>query len=170
MRTSRRMKRMGRRKNKGVALSLTSLMDVFTNLVFFLLLSQGVTEIDEPPKDIKLPSSFTEAKPRPSVNILVSSEMISIQGEPTISTSEVFASQSDLIPSVKDKLLLIKNATIGVSDATKDGKHEVTILANSSIPFKVMKKLMTTATAAGYNKISLATNQDSGVTAPPTRD
>ena len=30
-----------------VALQLTSLMDVFTNLVFFLLLSQGVTEINE---------------------------------------------------------------------------------------------------------------------------
>lgn len=169
MRMSRRMKRMGRR-SKGVPLSLTSLMDVFTNLVFFLLLSQGVTEIDEPPKEIKLPSSYTEAKPRPSVTIMVSSETISIQGEPTISTAEVFASQSDLIPSIKEKLTLIKSATIGVSDQTKDGKHEVTILANNSIPFKVMKKLMTTATVAGYNKISLATNQDSGVTAPPTRN
>lgn len=163
------MKRMGRR-NKAVALSLTSLMDVFTNLVFFLLLSQGVTEIDDPPKEIKLPSSFTEAKPRPSVSILVSNDTISIQGEPTVSTADVYSAQSDLITPVKDKLVLIKSATIGVSDQTKEGNHEVTILANNSIPFKVMKKLMTTCTAAGYNKISLAVNQDTGITAPPQRN
>ncbi len=170
MRASRRMKRMRRNKPGTIPLSLTSLMDVFTNLVFFLLLSQGVANIDEPPKEIKLPDSYVDTKGRASVNILVGSEMISVQGEPTASTPEVLAAQSDLIVPIKEKLLLIKSASTGALD--KDGNDpntEVTILAHNEIPFSVMKKLMMTCTSAGFTKISLAVRENSGVTAPPKK-
>lgn len=164
------MKRMGRKKGHFVPLSLTALMDVFTNLVFFLLMSQGVANIDEPPKEIKLPDSFVDTKGRASVNILVSSETISVQGEPTAVTSEVLNAESDLITAVKEKLVLIKGASTGMLD--KDGNDpntEVTILAHNEIPFRVMKKLMMTCTSAGFSKISLAVRENSGVTAPPKK-
>ncbi len=168
MRASRRMGRMKRNKPKHIPMSLTSLMDVFTNLVFFLLLSQGVVTVQEPPKEIKLPDSFVETVGHPSVNITVSNEIVSIQGEQVAATADLLTSQSDLIPAVRDKLALIKGTSIGTSAETKDGT-EVTILANETIPFKVMKKLMMTCTSAGYNKISLAVRQNSGVTAPPPK-
>jgi biopolymer transport protein ExbD len=164
------MKRMGRKKGHFIPLSLTALMDVFTNLVFFLLMSQGVMLIDEPPKDIKLPDSFVDAKGRASVNIMVSDQTISVQGEVIAETPEVLVSQSDLIASVKERLVLIKGASTGTLD--KDGNDpntEVTILAHSEIPFKVMKKLMMTCTSAGFSKISLAVRENSGVTAPPKK-
>jgi biopolymer transport protein ExbD len=164
------MKRMGRKKGHFIPLSLTALMDVFTNLVFFLLMSQGVMLIDEPPKDIKLPDSFVDAKGRASVNIMVSDQTISVQGEAIAETPEVLVSQSDLIASVKERLVLIKGASTGTLD--KDGNDpntEVTILAHSEIPFKVMKKLMMTCTSAGFSKISLAVRENSGVTAPPKK-
>jgi len=161
------MKRMRRNKPKHIPMSLTSLMDVFTNLVFFLLLSQGVVTVPEPPKEIKLPDSFTDTPGHPSVNIMVSNETVSIQGDPVAATPDVLAAQSDLIPAVRDRLALIKSTAIGTADA-KDGS-EVTILANNAIPFKVMKKLMMTCTSAGYNKISLAVRENSGVTAPPPK-
>ena len=53
MKNTRRMKRMGRnRKKKLPALNLTSLMDVFTILVFFLLVNSSNSEVLEPPKKI----------------------------------------------------------------------------------------------------------------------
>lgn len=165
MKVSRRMKRMGRRENKAMPMSLTSLMDVFTNLVFFLLISQGVTNVDEPPKEIKLPESYVDAKPRPSVNILVSDQAITVQGETIVSTAEAMATEGDFIPSVRDRLAQIKATSIGLNDQTKDGSGEVTILANSKIPFKTMKKIMSTCTSAGYTKISLAVNQKTDVVA-----
>lgn len=165
MRVSRRMKRMGRRENKAMPMSLTSLMDVFTNLVFFLLISQGVTNVDEPPKEIKLPDSYVEAKPRPTVNILVSDQAIMVQGEVLASTAEAMAAEGDFIPAVKDRLEQIKATAIGLNAQTKDGNNEVTILANSKIPFKTMKKIMSTCTSAGYSKISLAVNQKNDVVA-----
>src|SRR5512139_87728 len=169
MRVSRRMKRMGRKENKVVPMSLTSLMDVFTNLVFFLLLSQGVMNVEEPPKEIKLPDSYVDAQPRPSVTVMVSGKEIMIQGQPVASTADVMAVDGDLIPSIRDTLAQIKAKSMGLTKQTKDGDSEVTILAHSEIPFKAMKKIMASATSAGYTKISLAVRENSGVVAPPKK-
>ena len=80
MRNSRRMRRMGRNKKRVTSLNLTSLMDVFTILVFFLLFHSSGSEVVEAPKQIKLPDSVVEAKPRETVVIMVSPEMVLVQG------------------------------------------------------------------------------------------
>ena len=61
MRNSRRIKRMSRNRLKIGKMNLTSLMDVFTILVFFLLVNSGSVELVEAPKDVKLPESIEEA-------------------------------------------------------------------------------------------------------------
>ena len=60
MRNSRRIKRMKRNRGKISKMNLTSLMDVFTILVFFLLVNSGSVEVVEAPKDVKLPESRGE--------------------------------------------------------------------------------------------------------------
>ena len=47
MRNSRRIKRMSRNRVKIGKMNLTSLMDVFTILVFFLLVNSGSVELVE---------------------------------------------------------------------------------------------------------------------------
>ena len=59
MRSSRRIKRMSRNRVKITKMNLTSLMDVFTILVFFLLVNSGSVELVEAPKDVK--DSVTQA-------------------------------------------------------------------------------------------------------------
>ena len=82
MKNSRRMKRMGRsRKRKGRGLNLTPLMDVFTILVFFLLFHSYGGDVMEAPKQIELPNSVVETKPRETVMIMVTPEMVLVQGE-----------------------------------------------------------------------------------------
>mgnify|MGYP000001720785 CR=1 FL=1 len=81
MRNSRRLKRMGRNRVKITKMNLTSLMDVFTILVFFLLVNSATTEVLEAPKQIKLPDSVIETKPRETVVIFISPEEITVQGE-----------------------------------------------------------------------------------------
>jgi biopolymer transport protein ExbD len=160
---------MARKDHKTAPMSLTSLMDVFTNLVFFLLLSQGVVSVDEPPKEVVLPDSFVDTKPRPTLNILVSDDEVFVDGAEAVTVAEVAASQGDLIGPIHDKLVQIRAVSMGLNDATKEGNNEVTILAHSAVPFKVMKRVMATCTYAGYNKISLAVRENSGVTAPPPK-
>ena len=157
---SRRMKRMGRSKNKRPpGLNLVSLMDVFTILVFFLLVNSSSSDVLEPPKQIKLPDSVVETKPRETVVILVTEEAILVQGEPVALTQEVLESKAPVIEAVKTRLMEQRKRVIGVSTKTVAESKEVTILAHKTIPFKLLKKVMSSCTGAGYGKISLAVIQ-----------
>lgn len=160
MKNTRRIKRMTRAKKHGAAgLNLTSLMDVFTILVLYLLVNQSSVEVVEPPKDIKLPDSVVESKPRQTVVVMVSGEMVSIQGEPVVTVADLLQTKGGVVAPIKDTLLKLKANVIGANTDAIAKSNEVTIMAHRTVPFKVLKTLMSSCTSAGYTKISLAVNQ-----------
>ena len=159
MRNSRRMKRMGRNKSKVTGLNLTPLMDVFTILVFFLLFHSAGSNTLETPKQIKLPDSVVETKPRETVVIMVSPQVVLVQGEAVISTPELFGDSIETVTEIKERLKHLERNIIGISTKTVIESKEVTILADKTIPFSVLKKIMSTCTGSGYGRISLAVIQ-----------
>ena len=159
MKNSRRIRRMGRNKKKVQALNLTSLMDVFTILVFFLLFHSSGGEAVEAPKQIKLPDSIVETKPRETVVIMVSPEVVIVQGKAVISTIELLEAKDETVLEITEGLKLLERNIIGISTKTAVGSKEVTILADKSIPFSALKKIMSTCTGSGYGRISLAVIQ-----------
>ncbi len=159
MRNSRRMRRMERSRKKTAALSLTSLMDVFTILVFFLLFHSGSGDVLEAPKQIKLPDSIVEEKPRETVVILVSPEMVLVQGDVVAKTPDLLDSKVEKVDGITQRLQLLERSIIGINTKSVVEGKEVTILADKTIPFKVLKKIMSTCTASGYGRISLAVIQ-----------
>ncbi len=159
MRQSRRMRRMERNKKKLVGLNLTSLMDVFTILVFFLLFHSSGSEVLEAPKEIKLPTSIVEAKPRETVVILVSPEVVLVQGQAVVNTPDLLDEKIEVIAGIQDRLKNLERNIIGISTRTILESKEVTILADKTIPFSVLKKIMSTCTGSGYGRISLAVIQ-----------
>lgn len=159
MKNTRRIRRMSRNKKKLAGLNLTSLMDVFTILVFFLLFNSSASEVLESPREIKLPDSVVEAKPRETVVIMVSPEVVLVQGEAVISTPELLESGHETIAAVTDRLEQLERSIIGISTRAVVENKEITILADKTIPFSALKKLMSTCTGSGYGKISLAVIQ-----------
>ena len=160
MKPTRRMKRMGRNRTKRLpGLNLTSLMDVFTILVFFLLVNSSSSEILAPPKNITLPDSLVETKPKETVVILVSEETVMVQGEVVVTVEDVVNSKQDAIIEISNKLESVKQNIIGVSTKTVAKSREVTILSHKKVPFKVLRKVMSSCTFAGYENISLAVIQ-----------
>ncbi len=160
MKNTRRMKRMGRnRKKKLPALNLTSLMDVFTILVFFLLVNSSNSEVLEPPKKITLPDSVVEMKPKETAVIVVSENEVTVQGEIVALVAEIATSKQDAIVGISNKLEDIKKNVIGISTKAVSESREVTILSHKTVPFKVLRKVMSSCTFAGYEKISLAVIQ-----------
>jgi biopolymer transport protein ExbD len=159
MKNSRRMRRMARNRKKVGGLNLTSLMDVFTILVFFLLFHSGNGEAVEAPKQVKLPESIVETKPRETVVILVSPEVVLVQGEAVVKTPELLDDKVERIAQITDRLEQLKRNIIGISTKTAVQSKEVTIMADKTIPFRVLKKIMSTCTASGYGRISLAVVQ-----------
>ena len=159
MRDSRRIKRMGRNKGNIKGLNLTPLMDVFTILVFFLLFHASGSEVMEAPKQIRLPDSVVETKPRETVVIMVSPEVVLVQGEAVISTPQLLEDKIETVFEITDRLKQLERNIIGISTKAIVESKEVTILADKTIPFKALKKIMSTCTGSGYGRISLAVLQ-----------
>jgi len=159
MRSSRRIERMSRNRVKITKIPLTSLMDVFTILVFFLLVNSGSVEIMEAPRNVSLPVSRVETKPRETVVIFVSPEDVLVQGKLVASVSDILTGKEGAVDPITAQLAALKERIIGDSTAAVAGSDEVTILADKSVPFAVIKTIMSTCTNEGYEKVSLAVIQ-----------
>lgn len=159
MKNQRRMRRLARMGNKsGTGLNLTSLMDIFTILLLYLLVNQSDTPL-EPPKDVKLPDSIVETKPRETLVVTVNGDQVIVKGEPVISMAEVLESKG-IIDPIRERMVEIRESSIGLgSEEEEDKSTEVTIMADRKVPYSIMKRVMASCTVAGYTKISLAVNQ-----------
>lgn len=159
MRNTRRIKRMSRNREKVTKMPLTSLMDVFTILVFFLLVNSGSVEVMEAPKTVTLPESMVEAKPRETVVIFVSEDEVIVQGEAVVRIADILATEGSNIEPITQRLAELKEHVVGSSTLMVSGSQEVTILAHKAVPFSVIRKIMSTCTGQGYGRVSLAVIQ-----------
>ena len=164
MKSSRRIRRMSRNRRAIPKLNLTSLMDVFTILVFFLLVNSATTEVLQQPKQIKLPDSVVEAKPRETVVIFVGTEEVLVQGEPVARIADIAATNGERIEPISVRLAELAGSVIGLSTKTVAESQEVTVLADKTVPFNVIKKIMATCTGEGYTRVSLAVMQKANQT------
>ncbi len=159
MRESRRMKRLERNNHRRQAfLNLIPMLDVLSVLVFFLLFHSF--NGDMPEQRLTLPNSVVETKPRGTVVVSVTPEAIVVQGQPVARTAELYDDQVATVREVTDRLNEIQGRIVASGGTVADSEsREVTLLADKDIPFKVLKKIMTSCTASGYGRISLAVIQ-----------
>lgn len=136
---------------------MVSLMDIFTILVFFLLVSSTTVQDLPSTKKIKLPESIADKLPKETVVIVVNNEDILVQGNKVIDVNSVIRSKKPEIEPLKEALL--NQAKRIIVKKTPDGKpinRDVTIMGDKEIPYKLLKKIMYTCTLASYGNISLA--------------
>ncbi len=164
MQKSQRAKRMEKRHNRAKRaagkLNVVSLMDIFTILVFFLLVNSSDVEVLPNPEDVQLPQSIAEQKPEINVVVLVGEEEILVQGAPVASVAEVLATPGNEIPALREALLAQNERELGAAGDDIAGR-EVTIMGDKDIPYRLLKKVMATCTSADYGQISLAVLQKS---------
>ncbi len=164
MRKSARAQRMERRHErgkKGIALNLVALMDIFTILVFFLLVNSSDVETLPNAKDIQLPQSIAEEKAKESVVILISEEDILVQGSPVAKVADVMKLKGNDIPQLRQALMSQNDRVMRRETQDDIADREVTIMGDKDIPYRLLKKVMATCTMADYGQISLAVLQKS---------
>lgn len=160
MSESRRAKRMSRhhaRTKRSAGLNMVSLMDIFTILVFFLLVSSSSVQDIPNTREIKLPESISDKSPKETVVVTVGKDIV-VQGRKVASVEEVMSSSSLEIGPLKAELERLTSRKFG-GVKTKDGKpipREVTIMGDKKIPFDLLKKIMFTCSRSNYSNISLA--------------
>ena len=158
---AQRMERRHERGKKGVALNLVALMDIFTILVFFLLVNSSDVETLPNARDIQLPQSIAEEKANETVVILISEEDILVQGSPVAKVAEVMKLKGNDIPQLRQALLSQNDRVLRRAAQDDIADREITIMGDKDIPYRLLKKVMATCTKADYGRISLAVLQKS---------
>ena len=125
---TRRMERHHKRSKKGQMLNMVSLMDIFTILVFFLLVSTANTEVLTSPKQIKLPESTADNRPKENIIIMVNERNSLVQGRPIGASAKELRDKDNVI----QPLLRALNE---LAESNKRLEEEVEILRKAAAFF-----------------------------------
>ncbi len=159
---SLRGRRHTRTAHGGNHMVLVPFIDMMTILVVFLLVHTSDTEILPNTKNISIPLSIAETKPRPTVVVMVTRDTMYVNGRPVAKIDEVMGSEAPVIEPLRAALREQADRIL-VETAREDiVEREVTIMGDKSVPFRVLKRIMATCTDADYGKVSLAVIEREG--------
>lgn len=154
-----RMARRHKRAKTQPKLNLVSLMDIFTILVFFLLVNSSEVEVLQSNKSIKLPESVSDKKPENNLIVMVSRDDIVINGRLITDVKSVVESSAEDIEPLKKELEYLASREPYASDESREKGRDVTIMGDAALPYTLLKKIITTCAKSEYRNISLAVNQ-----------
>ena len=160
MKTSAKAKRIQRHQGRGKSqskLNLVSLMDIFTILVFFLMVnSSSDVQVLNQDKSVKLPISSADQMPKEALALAITADDILIGGRAIVKVEAVRQFDGEVEPLLKAELeYQSSKSRIKVSPLGRP----ITIIADRELPYELLKKIMSTCVDAGYASISLAVNK-----------
>ena len=158
--TPYRIKKHRKRGHHGSHMALVPFIDMLTMLVVFLLLHSSDVEILPNTKNITVPQSIAEIKPRETVVVMLTTEDVLVNGRIVAKISELTGASDQLIIEPL-RAALKEQADSSLRTAAQEdlADREITIMGDKGTPFAVLKRVMATATAADYGKVSLAVMQ-----------
>ena len=110
---------------------------------------------------MKLPTSIAQAKPAQTVTVMITRDRIIVQGNEVALLEEVASQEEKIIGTVRAALQKELSKVLVKDVGANEQLQEITLLGDKSIPFSILKKVMSTCTELGYTKISLAVVQKS---------
>ena len=136
-------------------LNLIPLIDILSVMVAFLLVYSADVEVVQNSKGVQIPQSTAKVMPNQSVVVMITKDQLFVQGELVASVQEIRDPTTQVIEPLRAVLSRPMLAGEAVTDAELTSR-EITVLADKSLPYEVVKKVMATCTAATYGKMSLA--------------
>ena len=137
-------------------LNLIPLIDILSVMVAFLLVYSAEVEVIQNTKGVEIPHSIAEVQPKQSVVVMITRDQLFVQGELIASIAEIRGARTRLIEPLREVLerpMLVGD--IAATDPTL-ASREITVMGDKSLPYDVVRKVMSTCTAAAYGRISLA--------------
>ena len=160
--TPYRIKKHRQRKHHDSHMALVPFIDMLTMLVVFLLLHSSDVEILPNTKNITIPQSVADLKPHETVVIMVTKDDLLVNGRSVAKIAEsasVQRSARSIIAMLRDELKAAERHHPAPAAQEDLAEREITIMGDKDTPFSVLKRVMATATAADYGKVSLAVIQ-----------
>ena len=144
------------KRREDAELNLIPLIDIMSVLVAFLLIYSTEVEVVQNSKGIEIPQSTAEVQPQASVVVMITKEHLFVQGEPVTTIADL---QSATTPLVEPLRQVLERPMLAGATSADHTSREVTVIADKSLPFDVVKRVMATCTSSSYGKISLAVLQ-----------
>jgi len=163
MKMSKRALRKVRRARKQsvvTSINLVSMIDIFTILIIYLLVNTAAVQIVGA-EQVDLPKSIAVEPPRDNVAIILTKDDVLVDGEPVMKVADIKDNSPAVIPLLKQHLLAVSPLTHAQQAGTAEEGGEVNILADKTIPYSLLKKIMTTCADSQFAKISLGVNPGS---------
>ncbi|WP_430463054.1 ExbD/TolR family protein [Thalassolituus sp. LLYu03] len=148
-----------RRTTKPASLNLTSLMDIFTILVFFLLMNTGDTQELAKANFVKLPDSNADGALHGQLVINVTDEFVMMGSDNIVAIGEVNRKPGEVNKALGEALKAFAEDSGELTEVEKKIGRSVTIMGERSVPYDLLKAVMTTCAAYGFRDVSLAINQ-----------
>lgn len=167
LRTSAKRKRILRKAQRtetpgAVGLNLVPMIDIFTSLLIFLLLSSTAVQQIRTPKSLTLPLAATVQPPNDTGVLTVSTDGVTWQGTLVMSLEDAQATPGNILEPLKAQLMQSPLVVMqGAAEAGTQTRGEVNILADKAIPYALLKKIMATCGDAQFARISLSVNRRS---------
>lgn len=155
MKTRIGKRRQRQSKKKAAGLNLVSLMDIFTILVFFLMVNSSEVEVLQTSSDIELPDSTSEQRPENQLVITVSADDLIVQGRPVAKIQDILGDTEPLIAGLHSELEYQAERR----GELPEGGHEVTVMGDKALPYWLLKRILYTCQTTDFAQISLAVNK-----------
>jgi biopolymer transport protein ExbD len=133
-------------------LALIPMIDMLTILVVYLLVHAADMEILPNSKNITIPQSISEQKPREATVVMVTRDMLYVNGAAVVTVAELGATEGQVNEPLRAALDAQAAGLLPGSEANR----EVTVMAEKSLPYSVLRKIVASSSAAEYTKVSLA--------------
>ncbi len=150
------------KKSSTFALNITSMTDMFTILLVFLLQSYSTSQVEIlPAEGVRLPSSNTTANPVEGVKITLSSKELKMDNHKIATVENMDFNKADLEASDSNFIRPLFEELEKLTKEFPDKDHikagRVLLQADQELPYAVIRKVMYTASMAGYPQLKLVT-------------
>jgi biopolymer transport protein ExbD len=137
-------------------MTLVPFIDMLMIMVVFLLVHTSDVEILPNTKNISIPESIADKKPRPSVVVMITKGEVLVDGRLVATVAEIIDAADPVIQPLKAALQSQADTVLQDAAQQEIKDREVTILGDRQTPYSVLRKVMATCTDADYGKVSLA--------------
>ena len=141
---------------------MTALMDILSNLLFFLLASYAASDIEiKGAENMQLPTSSSEQEATMSILVRVTIDVIEVEGKPIVKVVDGKPAgrfDGDKIVPLHDELVRIGVQGKKGVEMTEENTV-LLVLADKRIDYELISKVLKTAGYAGYPNFRFAVLQ-----------
>ena len=141
-------------------INLTALMDILSNIIFFLMASFGAQTLElTSASKVSLPSSTSELSLKMSVSVAVGMEELFVEDEPIgkLQSGKLLGLDKDrFLPRLDETLRRVRAQRLAKNERPKDADEVVLFVADKRLSFDTIDRVMKTCARAGFTKFRFA--------------